>query len=261
MGAKVIAIINQKGGVGKSTTTLAIGAGFSLKGYKTLFIDLDAQGNLTYTLGADTTGLTGKSSFDVLTGNATAKTAIQKTEQGEAIASSPALARADTVITAVGKEYRLKEALDVLQSDYDYIVIDTPPVLGILTINALTACTGVIIPAQADIYSLQGISQLYNTLQTVKKYCNPSLKVMGILLTRYNGRAIISRDIAEMTDETAERLQTKLYETKIRETTAIKEAQARRQSIFTYAPKSNASADYKALVDEILGEEKKDNGK
>jgi len=253
---KTIVMCNQKGGVGKSTTALAIGAGFSLKGYKTLFIDLDAQGNLTHTLGADGTGLTGKSSFDVLTGNATAEAATQRTEQGEVIASSPALAGADTVITAVGKEYRLKEALETLQGDYDYIVIDTPPALGILTINALTACNGVIIPAQADIYSLQGISQLYNTLQTVKKYCNPSLKVMGILLTRYNGRAIISRDIAEMIDETAERLQTKLYKTKIREATVVKEAQARRQNIFAYAPKSNASTDYKTLIDEILGEEK-----
>jgi len=253
---KTIVMCNQKGGVGKSTTALAIGVGFSFKGYKTLFVDLDAQGNLTHTLGADGTGLTGKNSFDVLTGNATAEAATQRTTQGEIIASSPALAGADIAITAVGKEYRLKEALEALQDDYDYIVIDTPPALGILTINALTACSGVIIPAQADIYSLQGISQLYNTLQTVKKYCNPSLKVMGILLTRYNGRAIISRDIAEMIDETAERLQTKLYKTKIREATAVKEAQARRQSIFAYAPKSNASTDYKALIDEILREEK-----
>jgi chromosome partitioning protein len=159
------------------------------------------------------------------------------------------------VLTAVGKEYRLKEALEALQGNYDYAIIDTPPALGILTVNALTACTGVLIPAQADIYSLQGISQLYGTLQTVRKYCNPSLKVMGILLTRYSGRAIISREVAEMIEETAAQLHTKLYQTKIREATAIKEAQARRQSIYEYAPKSNATTDYKALIDEILREE------
>ena len=252
---KIIAVINQKGGVGKSTTALALGSGLSLKGYRTLFIDLDAQANLSYTLDADSAGFAGNSVFDVLTGKATAATAIQRTEQGAVIASSPALAGADTVLTAVGKEYRLKEALEPLHKDFDYIIIDTPPALGILTINALTACTGAIVPAQADIYSLQGISQLYGTLQTVKKYCNPSLEVIGILLTRYNARAIISREVAEMIEETAVQLQTVLYKTKIREATVIKEAQARRQSIYEYAPKSNAAIDYKALVDEITGEE------
>ena len=251
----VVAVINQKGGVGKSTTALALGAGLSSKGFRTLFIDLDAQANLSYTLGADSAGLAGNSAFDVLTGKATAAGAIQRTGQGAVIASSPTLAGADTVLTAVGKEYRLKEALEPLRKDFDYIIIDTPPALGILTINALTACTGAIIPAQADIYSLQGISQLYGTLQTVKKYCNPSLKVMGILLTRYSARAIISREVAEMIEETAAQLKTVLYKTKIREATVLKEAQARRQNIYEYAPKSNAAIDYKALVDEITGEE------
>ena len=252
---KIVAVINQKGGVGKSTTALALGTGLFLKGYKTLFIDLDAQGNLSYTLGADAAGLTGISSFDVLTGKITAGLAIQRTKQGDVIASSPALAGADTVLTAVGKEYHLKEALETLESKYDYCIIDTPPALGILTINALTACNDVLIPAQADVYSLQGISQLHGTLQTVKKYCNPPLNVLGILLTRYNGRAVISREVAEMIEKTAAQLHTKLYQTKIRETTAIKEAQARRQSIYEYAPKSNAATDYKALIDEILREE------
>jgi len=252
---KIVAVINQKGGVGKSTTALALGTGLFLKGYKTLFIDLDAQGNLSYTLGADAAGLTSISSFDVLTGKITAGLAIQRTKQGDVIASSPALAGADTVLTAVGKEYHLKEALETLESKYDYCIIDTPPALGILTINALTACNDVLIPAQADVYSLQGISQLHGTLQTVKKYCNPPLNVLGILLTRYNGRAVISREVAEMIEKTAAQLHTKLYQTKIRETTAIKEAQARRQSIYEYAPKSNAATDYKALIDEILREE------
>ena len=252
---EIISIINQKGGVGKSTTALALGAGLSIKGYRVLFIDLDAQGNLSYTLGADATGLSGNSSFELLTGTATGKVAVQKTEQGAVIASSPALAGADTVIVTVGKEYRLQEALEVLKPDYDYIIIDTPPSLGILTVNALTACTGAIIPAQADIYSLQGINQLYNTMQTVKKYCNPQLRVMGILLTRYSSRAIISREVAEMTEILAEELKTKLYKTKIRETIAVKEAQARRKNIYEYAPKSNAAADYMNFVDEVIGKE------
>ena len=233
----------------KSTTALAIGAGLSLKGYSVLFIDLDAQGNLSYTLGADTKGY---NAMGVLERPETAKEEIQHTPQGDIIASSPKLAGADKLLEETGKEYRLKEALDSLQGAYDYIIVDTPPALGILTINALTACTGAIIPAQADIYSLQGIAQLNSTIETVKKYCNPSLSIMGIVLTRFNGRSIIRREVAEMLERTAEQLHTKLYTSKIRECTALVEAQATKQNIYSYAPRSNATADYKALVDEIL---------
>ena len=247
--SKAIAVINQKGGVGKSTTALAIGAGLSLKGYSVLFIDLDAQGNLSYTLGADTKGY---NAMGVLERPETAKEEIQHTPQGDIIASSPKLAGADKLLEETGKEYRLKEALDSLQGAYDYIIVDTPPALGILTMNALTACTGAIIPAQADIYSLQGIAQLNSTIETVKKYCNPSLSIMGIVLTRFNGRSIIRREVAEMLERTAEQLHTKLYTSKIRECTALVEAQATKQNIYSYAPRSNATADYKALVDEIL---------
>lgn len=247
--SKAIAVINQKGGVGKSTTALAIGAGLSLKGYAVLFIDLDAQGNLSYTLGAETKGY---NAMGVLERPETAKEKIQHTPQGDIIASSPKLAGADKLLEETGKEYRLKEALESLQGAYDYIIVDTPPALGILTINALTACTGAIIPAQADIYSLQGISQLNSTIETVRKYCNPSLSIMGIVLTRFNGRSIIRREVAEMLERTAEQLHTKLYSSKIRECTALVEAQATKQNIYSYAPRSNATADYKALVDEIL---------
>lgn len=247
--SKAIAVINQKGGVGKSTTALAIGAGLSLKGYSALFVDLDAQGNLSYTLGADTKGY---NAMGVLERPETAKEEIQHTPQGDIIASSPKLAGADKLLEETGKEYRLKEALESLQGAYDFIIVDTPPALGILTINALTACTGAIIPAQADIYSLQGIGQLNSTIETVKKYCNPSLSIMGIVITRFNGRSIIRREVAEMLEHTADQLHTKLYSSKIRECTALVEAQATKQNIYSYAPRSNATADYKALVDEIL---------
>ena len=141
--------------------------------------------------------------------------------------------------------------LPELSKDFDYCIIDTPPALGILTINALTACNGCIIPAQADFLSLQGIGQLHGTIETVKKYCNPGLKVYGIVLTRYSARAVISREVTAMMEETASSLRTKLYKTRIRECTAIKEAQAMRRSIYAYAPRSNASADYMALIEEI----------
>lgn len=249
---RTYAIINQKGGVGKSTTALAIGAGLMLKGYSVLHIDLDAQGNLSYTLGANTQGY---NSMGVLQRPETIKQEIQHTDSGDVIASSPALAGADAIITEKGKEYKLKEALELIDGLYDYCLIDTPPALGILTVNALTACSGVIIPSQADIYSLQGIGQLNNSIQTVKRYCNPHLYIMGIVLTRYSQRSVISREVTELLEQTAEQLNTKLFNSKIRECTALKEAQAVKKSIFSYAPKSNATADYTELVNEIIGEE------
>ena len=172
--SRVYAVINQKGGVGKSTTAATLAAGLSLKGYKTLSIDLDAQGNLSYTAKARTNGAT---ALGVLTGEVKAEEAIQHTASGDIIASNKALAGADAFIADTGKEYKLKEALESLQAAYDYVIIDTPPALGILTINALTACNSVIIPAQADIYSLQGVEQLADTMKPVKKYCNPDLKI------------------------------------------------------------------------------------
>ena len=250
--SQIIAVINQKGGVGKSTTAHALGAGLILKGYSVLFVDLDYQGNLSYSMGANTKGY---NALGVLERPETAKEEIQHTASGDIIASSPKLAGADKLLEDTGKEYRLKEALESLQGLYDYIVVDTPPALGILAINALTACTGAIIPAQADPYSLQGIVQLSWTIETVRKYCNPSLSIMGIVLTRYNARSTIRREVAEMLEQTAEQLHTKLYSTKIRECVSIVEAQAMKKPIYSYAPRSNATADYKALVAEILGEE------
>ena len=242
-------VINQKGGVGKSTTALALGAGLLLKGFNVLYIDLDAQGNLTDTLGATSDGFT---VLDVLARTATAEQAIQKLPHGDVIPACPALSGADTVLTSVGKEYPLQEALEPIKARYDYIIVDTPPALGVLTINALTACTGAIIPSQADVYSLQGISQLYNTIETVKRYCNPSLKIIGIILTRYSSRSVLSREIAEAIEATANELQTILFKAKIREAVAIKESQAQRQSIFSYAPKSNVATDYVEFIEELL---------
>lgn len=248
---EVIAVINQKGGVGKSTTAQAIGQGLILKGFKVLFVDLDAQGNLSYSLNAQQGGLT---VLDLLIKREDTKKAIQKTPEGDIIATSPQLSGADMqLINTTGKEYRLKETLTPVMKDYDYIIIDTPPALSILTINALTVCTGAIIPAQADIYSLQGIGQLTQTINAVKNYCNKELKLKGIVLTRYSKRAVLSRDVAETLDATAKQLETKLYKTKIRECIALKEAQATKQSVFAYAPKSNASIDYMNLVNEVIG--------
>lgn len=245
----VYAVLNQKGGVGKTTTAAALWAGLHSKGYKVLAVDLDAQANFSFNAGADTNGLT---SLDLLTGEAKAEDVIQHTENGDIIPASHALAGADSTITQTGKEYRLKEALEPVKDIYDYIILDTPPALGILTINALAACSNVVIPAQADIFSLQGIEQLAGTIEPVKKYCNNELEISGILLTRYNSRSVLSKEVAEMAEQLAAKLGTKLFKTAIREAISIKEAQISQQSIFEYAGKSNVALDYLAFIEELV---------
>lgn len=250
--SKVYTITNQKGGAGKTTTALALAVGLSLKGYSVLSIDLDAQSNMTYTAGARTDGAT---ALGVLTGEIRAGDAIQRTEGGGIIPASKALAGADAFITDTGKEYRLKEALEPIRGEYDYIIIDTPPALGILTINALTACDSVIIPAQADIYSLQGIEQLAETMKPVKTYTNHDLTIEGILLTRYSPRSVLSREVAELAEQIAGKLGTKLFRATIREAVAVKEAQISQQSLYSYAPKAKVTEDYSRFIAELLGEE------
>ena len=246
---KIIAIINQKGGVGKSTTAFTLASGLTNKGYKTLCIDMDAQGNLSYTANANEDLLT---IYDLLSQDADINKTIQHTKNFDLIASSKSLSGADGFITEIGKEYKLKEALENIKNNYDYIIIDTPPALGILTVNALTACNSVIIPAQADIYSLQGIEQLSKTIQPIKKYCNDNLKIDGILLTRYSPRAILSREVAEIASDLAQNLNTKVFKSTIREAIAVKESQINKQSLFEYAPNSNVTNDYLNFIDEIL---------
>jgi len=243
----IIAVINQKGGVGKSTTALAIGSGLLIRKQRILFIDLDAQGNLSFTLEADHKD---KTILELLTGEIGIDQAIHKTGQADIIPASPLLATLESNI----KNNGLKNALQSIKDHYDYVIIDTPPNLGILTFIAMLTATEIIIPAQADIYSLQGIVQLFHNIQAVRKQANPGLKVKGIVLTRFNSRTILSRDIADQLEAFAKKMDTRLFKTKIRECIAVKEAQINRQSIFTYAKKSNASQDYRALIGEILKE-------
>lgn len=247
---QTITIANRRGGVGKTATAHALGAGLLRRGLRVLFVDLDSQCNLSYDLGVEEPEA---SSLEVLEGSIEASEAIIHTERGDLLPASPTLATSDKVIDGVGKEYRLRDALQSVARKYDYIIIDTPPALGVLTVNALTASNKVIIPAQAEIHSLQGLEQLYKTIDAVKHFTNRRLKVEGVLLTRYVGRSIISQDMRSNFEELASVISTKVFSTPIRECTAIKEAQATQTSIFDYAPKSNASKDYNAFIEEFLG--------
>lgn len=243
---KTIAIVNQKGGVAKSTTAHAIGAALAKSGRLVLLIDLDAQGNLTYTTGATPNG----GAMDMLTGRKTAAQATQLLAGDmDIIASGAGLSMADLDIKGARKAYRLRDALRGLK--YDAAVIDTPPALGVLTINAITAADALIVPAQADAYSVQGIYQLGRTLDAIRSGAGWKVSFLGVLPCRYrNTRA--QRAFLAALNKAAEAVGGVLLGTRVRECSAIQEAAAMRTTIFDYAPKSNGAADYAAAAAEIM---------
>lgn len=251
--ARITTVINQKGGVGKTTTVHAMATGLIHKGYKVLVVDTDPQGNISYTMQSNTqsNGL-----YEAMKEEVSAAELIQHTSQGDILPSTLALTAADLEFTQTGREYILDTLLEPIKEKYSHIIIDSPPTLGILTINALTASNDVIIPMGADIYSLQGLNQLYSTIHKVKKFCNKDILIAGLVLTRYNGRIILSREIREIIGDKAMELQTNLYNTIIRESVAVREAQTQRVSLFEYAPQSNPAIDYLSFISEYLNQDK-----
>lgn len=245
----IVTVCSRRGGTGKTLTTHSLGAGLLKRGYKVLYIDLDSQCNLTYDLGADTTGVT---AFDILTNRASIADGIQHVNGADILKGSPRLASADMILTETGKEYRIREQLESVQSQYDFVLIDTAPSLGILVVNALTASDRALIPVQAEIHSINGVSLLSESIDTVRRYCNNGLQIDGILITRYNNRSILARDMSDNLQEQARALGTRLYNTRVRECVALKESQAVQQDIFTYAPRSNGAKDYNEVVEEFL---------
>jgi len=249
---RITTVINQKGGVGKTTTAHALATGLIHRGRKTLIIDTDPQGNITYAMRADAAraGL-----YEAMRGEISAADAIQRTDQGDIMPSSLYLAGADLEFTQTGREYLLRELLEGIAGNYTHIIIDSPPALGIMTINALTASNDIVIPVGADIFSLQGLQQLLSTVDKVKKYSNPALILAGVLITRKGQRAIATKQLIEAIQERAAALNAHLYRATIREAIAIKEAQIMQSSIFDSHAKAKATADYKAFIDEYLAQE------
>lgn len=248
---EIIAVINEKGGVSKTTTAAALSSGLRINGLRVLSVDLDTQSNLTHVMGATEGGPT---ILDVMMDKIPVMDAIQHTEQGDIVIASPTLARTEMLIKGEHKEEKLKEVLEPAKGAYDVIVLDLPPGLSLVTIMALTATTSAIIPVIADILSVKGLAQLYQIVEAIRQKSNPSLKLMGILLTRYNSRSILRRDMATVLQDTAKKINTKVFKTTIREAIAVGEAQAQQQDLFSYSPKSNIAEDYKAFVAEVLND-------
>ena len=246
----IITITNQKGGVGKTTTSSSLMDGLHSRGARVLGIDLDPQGSLGFCLGLDIENCA--TIHDVMKGTQNIRDVIMQSDCGDILPSNILLSTAELEFNAPGREYLLKNELTKVARHYDYIIIDTPPALNILTINAYVSSGALIIPMAPEILSLLGISQIRDTINTVRKYYNPDLRVLGILLNKFNARLTLNREVLELSSEIAQRLDTQVLETKIRTSVVVAEAPAHGESVLSYAPSSNPSHDFQALLDELL---------
>jgi len=246
--AKVIVFANQKGGVAKTTTTLNLGVALHELGHRVLVIDLDPQGNLTMSQGMNPDAIE-RSMFDVLVHRIPISDVIKTVEVDVAVASID-LAGAELALSAlIGRERALEKALVEVRDRYDYILIDTPPSLGLLTINAFVAADGVIVPVQCEYLSLRGLVQLENTLAMVRENLNTKVHVQGIVPTMYDGRTLHARESIEILEEHFGDL---VYNTRIRKTVRYAEAPVKGNSILKYDPTGPAAQAYRDLAKEVL---------
>jgi chromosome partitioning protein len=245
---RVISFANQKGGVAKTTTTLNLGVAFAEHGLKVLLVDLDPQGNLTMSQGLNPDSIE-RSMFDVLVHRLPIQEVIHHAEVDLAV-SSIDLAGAELALSSmIGRERALEKALADVKQAYDYVLIDTPPSLGLLTINALVASTGVIVPVQCEYLSLRGLVQLENTLSMIRENLNPHVEIEGILPTMYDSRTLHSREAVEILQENFGDL---VFETKIRKTIRYAEAPVKGTSVLKYDSKGKAAKAYRDLAEEVL---------
>lgn len=248
--AKVISVTNQKGGVGKTTTSINLAASMVKRGKRILLIDMDPQGNATVGCGVDTDSVE-STIYDLLLLETTAKEAIIKTESGvDVLTANGDLAGAQVeLLNEIGRELRLQKALVPILDDYDYIFIDCPPALNVLTINALVASHSVMIPMQCEYFALEGLSALISTVRKIRETLNPKLSIEGLLRTMFDGRNSLSNEVSKQ-------LQThfgdKVYTTVVPRNVRLAEAPSYGEPAITYAPESKGAKAYLALADEIL---------
>lgn len=249
--AKILSFSNQKGGVGKTSTCVNMAAALALRGKKVLLVDADPQGNATTGLGFSKNRLE-RSIYNVLIEEMPAKAAILKTQIDglDILPASIDLAGAEVELVYLPtREKRLDAALKEISNDFDYVLIDCPPSLGLLTINALSASDGIIIPIQSEYYAMEGLSQLLNSVKLVNKHLNPSLTIYGVVITMYDGRALISKQINA---EIHKFFGKKMFDTVIPRNIRISEAPSHGKPVMLHDPRSSGAKAYVALADEFL---------
>jgi len=251
--AKVIAFANQKGGVAKTTTTLNLAAAFVEEGHRVLCVDMDPQGNLTMSQGIDPDSLE-LSMFDVLVHDVPIKDVVRTREVDVACASIDLAGAEIAMSTKIGRERSLAKALRAVRSDYDFICIDTPPSLGLLTINALTAADKVIVPVQCEYLSMRGLIQLQNTLAMIQENLNPDVDIAGILPTMVDTRTLHAKEAIEILEEN---FGDRVFASRIKKTVRFAEAPVRGMSVLKYDPDGMAAQSYRELAKEVLGNGKR----
>ena len=251
MRTSVIVVANQKGGVGKTTTAINLSAALAQRDYKTLLIDLDPQGNASLTF-VDPRSQSHTVYELLVDREVKIQQAIQASESDklDVISARISLANADSkLIGEFDSYYRLKDKLEGLDGEYDFVVIDTPPTLGILTVNAMVAGTHLIVPVQASYFSLEGTADLLDTYDRIRNRPNPNLKFLGVLITLHDKRTILAR---EVTQEIREKFRDRVFDTMISKSVRLEESPAHNQSIFTFAPRSSGALEYYKLAQEVV---------
>lgn len=246
-----IAVANRKGGIGKSTTALALAAGLKKRGYKVLMIDTDPQRNTTTVYRAQTEQTA--TLYDIIFSHFKAADCIQKTGYGDIIPSDEQLRDADTMIKPGPGMYKyIRRAVGEVEDQYDFIIYDTPPHVGLLLGNVLMSCEYVVVPVTCDSFGVQGIYDFYDTIKEYQED-NEKLKILGLLIIKYKGRQSLTRDVEEnLLPKYSKNMGTRVFDTRIRESVKCQEAQTLRTSIFDHAPNSTVASDYDSLIDEIL---------
>jgi chromosome partitioning protein len=246
--AKVIAFANQKGGVAKTTTALNLAVAFKESGHRVLACDMDPQGNLTMSQGVDPDKVD-KSMFDVLVHRIPIREIIVEREIDVAVASIDLAGAEIAMSTQIGRERALQKALDAVKDEYDFVCIDTPPSLGLLTVNALTAADKVIVPVQCEYLSMRGLVQLQNTLQMIRENLNPGVEIEGILPTMLDSRTVHAKEAVEILEENFGEL---VFKSRIRKAIKFAEAPVRGTSVLKYDPNGKAASAYRELAEEVL---------